>query len=120
MRFEIWDLAMTEQPRKNFLQTIEELRWDLWLGVTTIGLVIFGVVMVYSASAAAAKPYKFLVSQILWALMGLAAMAALQRVDYHRYAQPRIVFGFLGVCVLLLMVVLPAPPTVSPKAAEFM
>lgn len=96
---------MTEQPHKNFLQTIEELRWDLWLGVTTIGLVIFGVVMVYSASAAAPKPYKFLVSQIIWALMGLAAMAALQRVDYHRYAQPRIVFGFLGVCVLLLMVV---------------
>lgn len=96
---------MAEQSRKNLLQTIEELRWDLWLAVTTIGLVIFGVVMVYSASAATPKPYKFLFSQIGWAVVGLVAMVVLQRVDYHRYAQPRVIFGFLGLCVLLLMIV---------------
>lgn len=96
---------MSEQPRKSILQTFEELRWDLWLAVTTIGLVIFGVVMVYSASSAAAKPYKFLFSQLIWAVMGLGAMIVLQRIDYHRYAQPRFVFGFLGLCVLLLMIV---------------
>ena len=96
---------MAEHVRKNLLQTIEELRWDVWLAATTIGLVIFGVVMVYSASAAAPKPYKFLISQIAWAVMGLAAMVVLQRIDYHRYAQPRFIFGFLGVCALLLVVV---------------
>jgi cell division protein FtsW len=96
---------MAEHSRKNFLQTIEDLHWDIWLAATTIGLVIFGVVMVYSASAAAPKPYRFLLSQIAWVVLGLIAMVALQRIDYHRYAQPRFVFGFLGVCALLLVVV---------------
>jgi cell division protein FtsW (lipid II flippase) len=96
---------MAEQAHRNLLQTIEELRWDVWLAATTIGLVIFGVVMVYSASASAPKPYKFLLSQIAWGVMGLAAMVILQRIDYHRYAQPRFVFGFLGACALLLIVV---------------
>lgn len=96
---------MAEQARKNILQTFEELRWDLWLAVTAIGLTIFGIVMVYSASAAAAKPHKFLISQLAWAVMGLVALVILQRIDYHSYVQPRFIFGFLGVCVLLLMVV---------------
>lgn len=96
---------MAEQARKNILQTFEELRWDLWLAVTAIGLTIFGIVMVYSASAAAAKPHKFLISQLAWAVMGLVALVVLQRIDYHSYVQPRFIFGFLGICVLLLMAV---------------
>ena len=32
-------------------------------------------------------------------------MAVLQRVDYHRYAHPAFVYGFLAVCVALLLVV---------------
>lgn len=96
---------MTEQIRKNLLETFEGLRWDLWLGATTIGLVLFGVVMVYSASAAAKNPGRFLLSQIIWAIMGLAAMAMLQRIDYHRYANPGFVYSLIAVCVFLLMIV---------------
>lgn len=96
---------MTEQIRKSLLETFEGLRWDLWLGATTIGLVVFGVVMVYSASAATKSPGRFLLSQIVWALLGLIAMAALQRIDYHRYSQPGFVYSFIGICVLLLLIV---------------
>ena len=96
---------MTNSIRQNLLTPFEELRWDLWLAAITVGLVIFGVVMVYSASAAAKNPNRFLFSQVAWALMGLAALAVLQRVDYHRYANPAFVYGFLGVCVLMLLVV---------------
>lgn len=96
---------MAESARKNLLQVIEALRWDLWLAVTTIGLVIFGVVMVYSASAAAARPQRFLFAQIAWAVLGLLALVALKRVDYHRFAQPSFIYGFLGVCVVLLLLV---------------
>lgn len=96
---------MTKQIRQNLLTPFEELRWDLWLAATAIGLVIFGVVMVYSASVAAKNPNRFLFGQIGWAVLGLAAMAVLQRVDYHRYAHPAFVYGFLAVCVALLLVV---------------
>lgn len=96
---------MTQRIRQNLLTPFQELRWDLWLAATAVGLVIFGVVMVYSASVATKTPSRFLFVQIGWALMGLGAMAVLQRVDYHRYAHPMFVYGFLGFCVLLLMVV---------------
>ncbi|MBL8191515.1 MAG: cell division protein FtsW [Acidobacteria bacterium] len=96
---------MTRNIRQNLLTPFEELRWDLWLAATAIGLVIFGVVMVYSASVATKSPNRFLFGQIGWSVLGLAAMAILQRVDYHRYAQPAFVYGFLAVCVALLLVV---------------
>ncbi len=101
---------MAETGRKNLLQTIEELRWDLWLAVTAIGLVIFGVVMVYSASAGARNPNKFLFGQVAWAITGLIVMAVVQRIDYHRYAQPGFVYGFIGVCIILLLLVFLFPP----------
>lgn len=96
---------MTKQIRQNLLTPFQELRWDLWLAATAIGLVIFGVVMVYSASVATKSPNRFLFGQIGWAVLGLAVMAVLQRVDYHRYAHPAFVYGFLAVCVALLLVV---------------
>jgi len=96
---------MTKRIRQNLLTPFEELRWDLWLAAITVGLVIFGVVMVYSASTATKNPNRFLFSQIAWALLGLIAMAVLQRVDYHRYSNPSFVYGFLGLCVFLLLIV---------------
>ncbi|MCI0337800.1 MAG: putative lipid II flippase FtsW [Acidobacteria bacterium] len=96
---------MVQRKRKNLLKTVEELRWDLWLAVTTIGLVIFGVVMVYSASAATRSPHKFLLAQIAWATLGLIVMALLRRIDYHHYAQPGFIYGFLIICVILLLIV---------------
>ena len=96
---------MTRRTRKNLLEIIEALRWDLWIAVTTIGLVFFGVVMVYSASSATRKPLGFLFSQLGWAVIGLILMGYIRRIDYHRYANPGFVYGFLGVCIFLLTLV---------------
>ena len=96
---------MAKPERKNLLRTIEELRWDVWLAATAIGLTLFGVIMVYSASAGTKNPTAFLYGQIKLAALGLIVMLALRRVDYHRFAQPGFVYGFLGVCVILLLLV---------------
>lgn len=96
---------MAQAVRHNLLKDIEDLKWDLWLGVVTIGLVVFGIVMVYSASAAAARPHKFLISQVIWAAVGVIVMARLRKIDYHVYARPGVVYGYLGVCLLLLLAV---------------
>jgi cell division protein FtsW len=94
-----------EAKRKNLLRTIDELRWDLWLAASAMGLVLFGVVMVYSASAGKTDPNRFLLAQAKWAVIGLIAMAIMRRIDYHRFARPAAVYGFLGFCVLLLLAV---------------
>lgn len=83
-------------------KSIEDLRWDLWIAVTTVGLVLFGVNMVYSASAGFKSPERFLMTQALATLIGLIGMVALLRVDYHRYANPFLVYGILLLCLVLL------------------
>ncbi len=54
---------------------------DKWLFGTVLLLVLFGLVMVFSASAVMAKetlgsPYSYVAKQALWALLGLVALAA--------------------------------------------
>ena len=87
------------------LRTVEELRWDLWLAATAIGLTLFGVIMVYSASVGTKNPNAFLYGQIRWAAIGLVVMLIVRRIDYHRLGRPGFVYGFLGVCALLLLLV---------------
>jgi cell division protein FtsW len=96
---------MAKPARKNLLQTIEGLHWDLWLAATAIGLALFGVIMVYSASAGTRNPNAFLYGQIRWVALGLIVMIIVRRIDYHRYGQPGFVYGFLGLCLILLLVV---------------
>ena len=95
-----------EKSTNRLFGALEAARWDLGLAAATVGLVLFGLVMVYSASGFQEKPYRFLVNQLQWAVLGFAVMGVLRRVDYHRYAQPSVVYGLLGVCVVLLIAVL--------------
>ena len=59
------------------------------LVLVTLGLVAFGLVMVYSASSARAAlaaddPAYYLKRQALYALAGVVALVLLSRMDYHR------------------------------------
>ena len=70
-----------------------KLKSDKLLFTATLLLVCTGIVMVYSASAVMAmerfqNPYLFLVKQVAWALIGLAALPIVMRVDYRNYRQP--------------------------------
>src|SRR5215510_8632990 len=96
---------MAKPARKNLLRAVEELRWDLWLAATAIGLTLFGVIMVYSASVGTRNPNAFLYGQIQWAALGLIVMLIVRRIDYHSLGRPGFVYGFLSVCALLLLLV---------------
>jgi cell division protein FtsW len=81
---------------------------DKWLYGTVVALVLFGLVMVFSASAVMAKetvgsPYAYVLRQAGWALLGLVAMSLLMKVDYKRYNSPNVVFPAVAVTVLLLV-----------------
>jgi len=87
---------------------------DKWLFFTTLSLVVVGLAMVFSASAVMAQerygsPYTFLGRQALWALLGVAAMVTLMRVDYRRYNSRTFVYPALGVTLLLLLAVFAVP-----------
>ena len=74
---------------------------DKWLFGTVLLLVLFGLVMVFSASAVMAKetlgsPYAYVRRQALWALLGMVALFALMQVDYRRYNNYR--GGVYGGC----------------------
>ncbi|MFZ4793087.1 MAG: putative lipid II flippase FtsW [Blastocatellia bacterium] len=93
---------MAGKKRISVRESVESLRWDIWIAVTAVGLVLFGVNMVYSASAGFKSPERFLTTQLVAALIGLIAMIVLRQVDYHRYANPFFVYGTLLICVVLL------------------
>jgi cell division protein FtsW len=91
-----------------------KLKSDKLLFLATLLLVCTGVVMVYSASAVMAMekfqtPYLFLVKQLAWALMGLAVLPIVMRIDYRNYRQPLVIWTALGVAGLALVAVLFAP-----------
>src|SRR6266545_4633397 len=57
----------------------QKLQIDKWLFSATIGLVLFGVVMVYSASAVIAiqenhSQFHYVIKQGVWTLIGFAAL----------------------------------------------
>jgi cell division protein FtsW len=81
---------------------------DKWLYFATMGLVVIGLAMVFSASAVMARdrfgsPYFFLVRQALWAAVGLISMTLLMRVNYGRYNKPAVVFPMVGITIMLLL-----------------
>jgi len=81
---------------------------DKWLFYLVLGLVLFGLVMVFSASAVMAKErygsaFYFLDKQMLWGGLGLVAMLIFMRIDYRRYNSPRVVFPAVALTTVLLM-----------------
>lgn len=84
------------------------------LVLVTLGLVAFGLVMVFSATSASAAvgqgdPMTFLVKQGAYATAGLVLLALAYRFDYHRLRllAPVLLLGALALCVAVLVV---APP----------
>jgi len=81
---------------------------DKWLFGVVLLLVLFGLVMVFSASAVMAKsqfgsPYYFMVRQSIWAGIGMIALVVLMRIDYRHYNNPKVVFPAIAVTMLLLV-----------------
>ncbi|MGH9481919.1 MAG: putative lipid II flippase FtsW [Terriglobales bacterium] len=85
----------------------KRLAHDRVLFAITLGLVTFGLVMVFSASALMAaeryqSPYSFVLRQAVGAALGLAAMLLIMRLDYRRLKEPGVVYFLLCVTLFLL------------------
>jgi cell division protein FtsW len=92
-----------------------KLTVDRWLFSATVGLALFGVVMVYSASAIIAvqenhSQFHYVLKQGIWTLIGFGAMFVMMRFDYQRLNRGWIVYGLLLVTILLLLAVFAFPP----------
>lgn len=78
---------------------------DFVLTILVLGLVVFGIIMVFSSSYYNAindtgDPYHYLKRDAVWAGMGLAAMLFCALFDYRIYA--KIAPWILGISILLL------------------
>src|SRR5256714_15255101 len=78
-----------------------------WLFAWVVGRALFGVIMVYRASAMVAageghSQYYYVMRQGLWTTIGLFAMLAGMRFDYGRLRSPAISYGLLALSVVLL------------------
>jgi len=88
--------------------------------ITTVLLVGFGVIMVYSASGISSgekfhDPYYFLKREILWATVGFSLLFLISRFDYHYFAKiskPLLLFS------IFLFVLLFSPLGVSAGGAR--
>jgi len=93
----------------------QKLQIDKWLFSATVGLALFGVVMVYSASAVIAQSenhsqYHYVIKQGIWTMLGLGAMFIAMRFDYQRLNQRWIVYGVLLLTIFLLLSVFAFSP----------
>ncbi len=85
---------------------------DLPLFFITLILLIIGLIMLFSASAPNAYYFKngdsyyFIRSQLIWAIIGVAAMIMISYFDYHhlhKLAIPILIVSFLLLILVLLM-----------------
>ncbi len=81
---------------------------DKWLFGVVLLLTLFGLVMVFSASAVistaeSGSPYKYVAKQGAYALAGIFTLIMLMRVDYRKYNSPRVVFPLMALTTLLLV-----------------
>ncbi len=89
----------------------QRLKTDWILFLTVIGLVCFGLVMVYSASSMIAELKYHLSStffffrQLGWAVFSIALLLYCMKRDYRRWNDARFAFAALGIVLLLLLIV---------------
>lgn len=88
-----------------------QLQSDKVLFGAVVGLVLFGALMIFSASAVLASEkhdnsYYFLWRQLAWAVVGFIALVVMMHVDYRRLASPLVVFPALAGQFILLVLVL--------------
>ena len=84
-------------------------KFDIYLFIAVIVLIIVGLIMIYSASNVWAE-YKFndsfhyLKYQLLFFIIGLIVMILVSKIDYNLYYKKANII--IGICLLLLILVL--------------
>lgn len=90
----------------------QQVKTDTTLFATTVGLVFFGLVMVYSASSVMAmqdpryhSSTYFVVRHAIYLVPALAVMMFMKWTRYSRLQTPAVAFTTIGVAVMLLILV---------------
>jgi cell division protein FtsW len=93
----------------------QRLKTDWILFSAIILMVLFGAVMIYSASSVVAQirmgsSYYFAVRQVIWIAVAVPLLMWMKKVHYRRLQAPGIAFTAMGLVVLLLVIVYFADP----------
>jgi cell division protein FtsW len=93
----------------------KKLQADEWLFAATAALALFGVVMVYSASADISfhqfgSQYYYVKRQAVWTIGGLVLMLFASQADYRALSRRFVVIGLLIATVVMLLGVFGFPP----------
>src|SRR5947209_3449763 len=90
----------------------QRLKTDWILFGTVLGMLAFGIVILYSASSVMAKmdprfgsSWHFVARQLGWAAVAVAAMMLLKKTHYQKFRNPGVAFGAIGVALILLAAV---------------
>lgn len=78
---------------------------DFYLIITVIALVVFGAVMIYSATHGDAKLGDYFQRQVIWALLGMTVAAAVALFDYNLFRGYLPLIYFIAVFILFLVLV---------------
>ncbi|HAF60199.1 MAG TPA: putative lipid II flippase FtsW [Bacillota bacterium] len=81
---------------------------DFLLTILVLALVVFGIIMVFSASyyssiSETGDPYTYLKDNIMWALLGAGLMLVTALLDYHIYEKLAPVFLVTSIVLLCLL-----------------
>ncbi|MBS3751001.1 MAG: cell division protein FtsW [Anaerolineales bacterium] len=90
---------------------IKDIAIDIPLLLIVAALVVFGLLMLYSASwdvswRAFKDVNRFFIRQLVWLAIGIISAAILCFLDYHRWDRNKFAVIAIGVTILLLLIVL--------------
>src|SRR5580698_9637937 len=93
----------------------QRLKTDRILFITVIFMVLFGTLMVYSASSVVAESrmgssYYFAVRQLVWVVIAIPLMVFFKNLHYRKLQTPEVAFTAMALIMMLLVVVYFADP----------
>src|ERR1700736_6262719 len=90
----------------------QRLKTDWILFFTVLAMLVFGVLVVYSASSIMAQmdqryhsAWHFVERQAVWAVIALIVMMMLKKLHYRRLQTPAVAFSAISIALLLLAAV---------------
>jgi cell division protein FtsW len=93
----------------------QRLRTDWILFSTVVLMVLFGALMIYSASSVVADmrmgtSYYFALRQLIWIAIAIPLMMFMKRLNYRKLQTPAVAFTAMGLVMILLAAVYFADP----------
>ena len=112
----------TLNTKNSIIAQIREV--DFMLLTVTIGLAVYGLIMVCSASyyfsiSESGNPFYYLIRDGIWVVLGLVLMCIGLLIDYRVWNNKKLILGLLGICLLLLILVLTPVGTTANDASRW-